>query len=421
VTARRVVLAAVLAGFALRLVFGLAYWTDKPLTLDERDYLALGANLAAGRGFVAEWPGESRAPREDSFARPPLYPVSLAPLLALDAGVRAGTRPTEVPTVVKAAQAALGALAIWLIASLTRRAAGERAAAWAAWLAAAHPPFVWLSAFALTEVLYLPLALGVALALGRVTDADRVQANGVWHAAIAGALAGLAILTRPTALFVLAIAGGWLAWRRRWLAAAAFVLAALVVVAPWTMRNARLHGRLVIVAASGGVNFWTGNHPLAIGEGDLAANPAIKAANLAFRAAHPGLTPEQLEPLYYADAFAWIRSSPGEAAWLLARKLFYSIVPAGPSYRLHSALYIWGTVLPYVVLLPLGIAGGNGLRRAALPPRALWWLALSALVSGLVFFPHERYRVPAIDPVLIVTASAWIASRGRTLHAVRPA
>ena len=103
----------------------------------------------------------------------------------------------------------------------------------------------------------------------------------------------------------------WL-WRRRSVRhAAAFVLLAALVVAPWTVRNHRVYGRWIAVASEGGVTFWTGNHPLANGDGDLATNPDLKRAELAFRAGHPGLTPEQLEPLYYRDAFVWIRGHPG--------------------------------------------------------------------------------------------------------------
>ena len=116
-------------------------------------------------------------------------------------------------------------------------------------------------------------------------------------------------------------------------------MACAAVLAPWTIRNLRTYDRFVLIASEGGVTFWTGNHPLARGEGDLAANPDLKVAELAFRAAHPGLSAEALEPLYYSDAIGWIRSSP--AAWvsLELRKLFYLVVPIGPSYALHSASY----------------------------------------------------------------------------------
>ena len=51
-TARRLMVAAAIAGCALRLAFGLIYWNDKPLTHHEHEYLALEANGAAGRGLV---------------------------------------------------------------------------------------------------------------------------------------------------------------------------------------------------------------------------------------------------------------------------------------------------------------------------------------------------------------------------------
>ena len=101
----------------------------------------------------------------------------------------------------------------------------------------------------------------------------------------------------------------------------------------------RVHGRFVPIASEGGVTFWTGNHRDATGEGDLAANPRLKEQNVAFRAAHAGLSEEALEPLYYRDAWRFIAEDP--AAWigLLGRKLFYTVAPIGPSYQLHSPRY----------------------------------------------------------------------------------
>ena len=44
--------AAAIVGLVLRLAFALLYWIDKPLTHDEREYLALAASVAAGDGFA---------------------------------------------------------------------------------------------------------------------------------------------------------------------------------------------------------------------------------------------------------------------------------------------------------------------------------------------------------------------------------
>jgi hypothetical protein len=168
----------------------------------------------------------------------------------------------------------------------------------------------------------------------------------------------------------------------------------------------RVHGRVVLIASEGGVTFWTGNHPLARGEGDLAANPDLKEAELAFRRAHPGDSPEALEPLYYREAFGWIAAHPLDWAALEARKVFYSVVPAGPSYAVHSLRYRVASVAPYLLVLPFAVAGAGRLWHSPRRPVSLLLLAASSILVGLVFFPQERFRMPVIDPVLIVSAAA---------------
>ena len=215
-------------------------------------------------------------------------------------------------------------------------------------------------------------------------------------------------------LFFLPLAALWLLWRQRAADAIVFVVVAVLCVAPWTVRNHRVYGRWIAVASEGGVTFWTGNHPLARGDGDLAANPDIKRAELAFRGAHAELTPEQLEPLYYRDALEWIRTHP--AAWLalLARKAFYTVVPLGPSYAVHSARYRVASVASYLLILTAAIAGvWRWPARTMGAPVALWLMTAATIAAGLVFFPQERFRIPVIDPALIVTAALPAGLRKR--------
>jgi len=213
-------------------------------------------------------------------------------------------------------------------------------------------------------------------------------------------------------LLFLPIAAVWLFATRRHRLAIAFVLAGLVPIVPWTMRNNRVYDRFVLIASEGGVTFWTGNHPLAVGDGDLAANPQIKQAEIEFRRAHASLTPEALEPLYYRDALAYITAHPVWWMSLLAGKAFYLAVPMGPSYALHSTRYRAASAVPYLLLLPFAIAGARRFVRAQQPPAALFLLAGSAVLMCLIFFPQERFRIPVIDPTLIVCASG-LAGRTR--------
>jgi hypothetical protein len=217
------------------------------------------------------------------------------------------------------------------------------------------------------------------------------------------------VLIRPSLLFFLLLAGPWWVWKRRWVPVAVLALGSLLVIGPWTARNFAAHGRFVLVASEGGVTFWTGNHPLAIGEGDMAANPQIKLAMRALQAQHPEVSEEDLEPVYYREAFAWMRAHPMDWMVLQVRKVFYMIVPIGPSYTLHSPLYFWASVVSYGLVLPLALAGAWRQRRHLGATPGLWLLVGSAVAVCLVFFPQERFRIPVIDPALLILAGAVMA------------
>ena len=446
-TARRAVIAAAVAGVVIRLAFGLFYWVGKPLTHDEREYLRLARNLAAGRGFV----DDPRAPAQpevlpaEQFGRAPLYPAFLAIATLGGRTLPPTGEPDRVPTSVKIAQALLGGIGVLLVARIAGNAAGPAASIAAAWLAAVHPPLVWIAAYALTEGFYWVLALAAVAVLAPVTDraleprsADlgpatepvhqsasgfrrgasgrrlgsrQLRSTDVRQALLGGVVAGLGALTRPATIVFIALVAGWLVWRRRTAMGAVVVLGALAVILPWTMRNVRTYGRVVLIASEGGVTFWTGNHPLSPGEGDMAANPDIKRANQDLRRRYPHLTPEEMEPIYYSEAFAYIAAHPLEWVGLLARKALYTWLPIGPSVHaaLASVLQRVGRVVR--VLLVVACLGFGRLRRAPTPPRALWLLAASLVLVCLIFLPQERFRIPVMDPVLIVCAAAWCGSR----------
>ena len=405
--ARRFLLAAAAIGLALRLAFGCLYWVDKPLTHDENEYLALARGVASGLGFVYDEAHETGTAQR--FGRAPAYPLFLA---ALDAGRPV---PTATPARVKVAQSLVGALTVWLIGLIALYAAGPRAGVWAAGIAAVYPPLVSLPSYALSETLYSGVALAAAFLLQLAVESARPQASALPRraailAAAAGVLAGGAALIRPAMLLFLPLAVAWLVLGRRLALAVALTLAAVAVITPWTLRNLRVHERFILIASEGGVTFWTGNHPLARGEGDLAANPQLKIAELAFRQSHPGVSPEGLEPIYYREAIGWITSHP--LAWmrLVARKAFFSVVPTGPSYAVHSARYRVASVAPYLLVLPFALAGARRLWQSPRRPVSLLLLGASSMLVGLVFFPQERFRMPVIDPVLIVSAAALASS-----------
>jgi 4-amino-4-deoxy-L-arabinose transferase-like glycosyltransferase len=404
---RRLWLVIALVAVALRLAFALGYWTDQPLTRDEREYLSLARGVASGAGFVYD--EGARAGGVDPFGRAPGYPAFLA---LVGAG---GAVTTTVPVIAQIAQSIVGGLGVLLVGVLATRLAGHRAGLAAAVGAACYPPLVWIAAYAFSEAIFWPIGLGCVWLFDRAHQAAQARDRIRW-ALVAGVVAGLAVLIRPAMLFFLLLAGPWWLWQRRWAPLAALALGSLLVIGPWTARNAAVHGRFVLVASEGGVTFWTGNHPLAIGEGDMAANPAIKEAFLALGERYPDVSEEDLEPIYYREAFAWIRAHPVDWLVLQARKVFYLVVPIGPSYTLHSPLYFWASVVSYgVVALLAGIALWRHTAALSRSP-GLWLLVASAVAVCLVFFPQERFRIPVIDPALLILAGSLVAAARPPRH-----
>ncbi len=69
--------------------------------------------------------------------------------------------------------------------------------------------------------------------------------------------------------------------------------------------------------------------------------------------------------------------------------------------------YFGLSVVSYGLLLVGALAGVRAIpthRR----PVAVFLLAASTVLVSLVFFPQERFRIPVIDPTLIVCAAAGI-------------
>jgi hypothetical protein len=395
--ARRLIGAAALVGLVLRLAFGLLYWVDRPLTHDEHEYLSLARSLAAGNGFAYDDAVETGTAQR--FGRAPGYPLFLA---ALDAG---RSIPSSTPVIVKVVQSAVGAITVWLIGAIALHAAGVRAGVVAAAMAAVYPPLVWIPAYALSETLHSLAALLTVFVLQRGVEAASSPV-GTRLVFLGGALTGLASLIRPVMIVFLPLAVLWLIVRRKPALAAALTVGAVLMILPWTVRNLRVYDRFVLIASEGGVTFWTGNHPLAIGEGDLAANPELKRADLEFRQRYSGLSAEELEPVYYREAFRWVADHPRDWLILLAHKVFYTVIPVGPSYAVHSATYRIASVVPYVLVLPLAVMGARRLWLSPRRPVALFLLAGSTVLMCLVFFPQERFRIPVIDPTLIIAAAA---------------
>jgi 4-amino-4-deoxy-L-arabinose transferase-like glycosyltransferase len=232
--------AIVVMGFVLRLWWAGQYdlWRRTNalyLRGDEPEYNNLALAILHGQGF-------------DCPCRVPLYPAWLA-------FVHWITR--ESYTGIADLQSLLGLTVIPLTYALARRFFGRAASLIAAFLAAASYSLINLGFVLLSEVLYTPILLLLAIAL-----VDAVRNPTTVRLALAGCLVGVSALVRPTLMLfplfafpLFAIAVG----RKRALrCGAVFAAVAFLVMGSWVVRNyVRYHA--VFPLATSNAFLWQGS------------------------------------------------------------------------------------------------------------------------------------------------------------------
>jgi hypothetical protein len=229
-------------------------------------------------------------------------------------------------------------------------------------------------------------------------------------------LLGLTALTRETVLYFAPLAALWLAWRPSRPAAglrgAVFLAAAVLTVAPWTVRNWIQFRTFIPVSTSAGLNLWQGN---------------------------VGQTREEVYDEYFSvdgriDQYRYATRKGIEA--ILARQpwwIFEKFVAEMPhfwgdsqtlihlrrrAYGERAPAFTWVVaavvVVPYVAALGLFVVGlaltPLDRRRALIAGFVGYYVLLHVVAYG---FP--RYRLPILPAVFLFAAAGWVAWRAGTL------
>lgn len=226
---RRRLLAVFGVALAVRVVYVLVLDPKIALVSDAFNYHALGDLIRHGHGYISptEWLLRHQSRATAVFG--PGHPG----LLALGDLVGLGT--------VRQQQLFLGAVGSCtpvLTALLGWRVTRNQAVALAAGLIAAVDPLLFGSDGALmSETLFtlLGTAVVVLLVVRRQTPATS-SARSAWTVVAAGALFGLAVLTRGDGVLLAPFVGVPLLWRR-WREVALVMAVAAAVVMPWIVRN----------------------------------------------------------------------------------------------------------------------------------------------------------------------------------------
>jgi Dolichyl-phosphate-mannose-protein mannosyltransferase len=374
----------------------------------------LAENLVGGLGYSDLMLNGTYQP---SIYMPPGYPLFLAFFYRIG-----GQQPVTF-LVITVIQAGLGVLLVHLVYRLALIVMGTHQAILAACLAALYPTQVYMCNEFHAINIYIVLQVATVFFLVRY-----VEISASWgDLVMAGLCAGTLMFFRGESPALVLLYAAVLLLRERLKfakPALVFLLIAFACLAPWTLRNYRVFGRVVLVCASGGVNLWIGNNSLATGDDRYGAADIVRGDF-----ARGAVSPDEFEqlPSEIRQAFSripigrnsqiekdevlkhlalnFMRGHPKEAAILLLKKLFAFFVFDPRHEKGREAAY-W---LPSVLLSILAILGVVLRRKTILLQDLLLVVSiLFAVVIGLIVFVLPRYKM-VIDPFIMIFAAAGMS------------
>jgi 4-amino-4-deoxy-L-arabinose transferase-like glycosyltransferase len=406
--------------FVIRIAFVRIVDPKVPALGDATAYHLLGENLAHGDGYIRPFDALLLHQTRPTAEYPPLFPLLLS--IPARLGVHSVTGQREFVAIV-------GAITVVLIGLLGRRVGGPTVGLVAAALAACYPMLFQSEGMLMAEALYAPLVVVVLLCAYRTHD--RV---GIGNFALFGVAVGLATLTRAEGLLlgiVVAIGLGVLLRDRTVGARIGFVAVAigvaLLVIAPWTIRNAVRFHAFVPVSTNvstlvDGANcdatyhgallgLWRGT----FGPGDVnRALPQSVACFEGFDIKNPHFNEASDASTHLHDGLAYASHHAGDQPKVMAVRVLRTWALYAPKDQVNfetlegrPKTWQWVGTIMFWVMLPFAIAGVVLARRRH---TFVWPLIASAITVTIVAaltYGQQRFRIAAEPAVIVLAALAF--------------
>lgn len=348
---------------------------------DYQFFHGVAGTLAHGDGFANPFlipRGEVRP----TALHPPLWPLLLGGSSVLGAG-------TEMAHKLVGTLVGTGAVAV--IGLLGRRVGGSAVGLTAAGLAAVYPLFIGSDGSLMSESLYGLLVATVMLLALRLAERPTLSL-----AAALGAVIGLAALTRTEGLAFLVLLVVPVAWMaadglgRRAALVSVCILGAVVVIAPWTLRNAFAFDGFVPISTNEGTVLAGANCSKTYGGKDLGGWRFTCVSE--FRNPNEG---EQAK-VWRREGLDYARDHAGRLPKVVAARL----------------LRTWNLFPPWHVVVNEGRT-----RWIALLETIMYFLLIPLAAWGVVLLARRRIElVVLLSPVVVVTlvsAYGWGLTRFR--------
>ncbi len=347
---------------------------------------------------IAERGEYACAPGVPTSWRPPLYPLFLAIIYRLTG---------HNIIIVGIIQAILGALLCVLIYRIAADMFDLKTGMISGLLSGISLYFIAMTKFLLSETLFLFLFL---LSLFYFYNAFMQKSSK--KAIIAGFLMGLATLTRPITIFYPFLFFGFTAvCCRQWNDILKFtrklfipmLIAFLIPLSIWTVRNYRVHKAFVLISTNSGLNLFVGNTPDSNGRYRVRGPDQNEIADI------EKITSEPVKNKLYVDrTLRYIAGHPAMTAKLMVMKVAFFWSPFDWCFLGDKGTYNY----VYAFILPFSFFGICLLFRKW---REYWLLYASILyffAISLIYYVEPRYRIPA-EPFLIIFAGYGIISMYR--------
>jgi 4-amino-4-deoxy-L-arabinose transferase-like glycosyltransferase len=382
-------------GFALRLFVGqtVVGGFSREYEGDEAGYVGLAAHVVQGMGF------------SDNAGAPRSYRMPGLPLLVAIPVSFTGENVIGIRIFMCFLESLLIPAFYLLVRTLTGSAKlGLIGGA----IAIFFPTWVIPPGNVMTDI---PAAILIVLITWMLIEGHRHQSLS-WIVG-AGLLWGAATLTRAGTLMYAPAIVLWLLlmmpdWKMRLASIVAVTISFAVVLAPWSIRNAYVHGKFVPLSTQGGVQLYISNNPEATGV--MVIDQAYVDQTRAQR--YPNFSEAERDELFQAEAVKFIGENPRRFVELcLIRfvqlwKLYSARVPLSNSLVMIAS---FGIALPFFLIQVIRC----GWRRR---PEMLFLLIILCHTGlHMVYGSIVRYRIP-IEPLVVVMAISgfsWTLSRFR--------
>ncbi len=372
---------------------------------DAREFDELAQNLISGKGYqLWEQPTSFRAPG---------FPLFLAGIYKLF-GVNYFA--------ARVAFSLIGAMTVVILFLAARRFTSEPWALLCAFLLALYPHHAYYSIHFLSEPLYTLLLLSATWCL--LYPADKLC---IGRTILAGVLFGMTALIRPLVLLLMPMIAIWavLHYRKRWRLAAVSVLiiaaVQILTMAPWAMRNHRVHGTFMSMTTNGGSTFWGSNNERVLAEKALHGG-WISTSELPGKEELVSSLPTEIarDKKEWELGFQFLRTHPGSIPRLLMYKFlrFWNPWLGTPNTLLNLVVLV-----SYGALLPFMIIGWVYTFKALVRGSSREWLlnfhVFATLIGVFIFWGAARFRVPLV-PFLLIYAVLGLQQVLRWAEAAMP-